>query len=74
MVGSSLVAGYLSAALYDRRFNVLPIVHPAVEEGLARLRFFLSAEHREEDMIAVLDAVAEELPKARAKANSPETA
>lgn len=74
MAGSSLVAGYLSAALYDRRFNVLPIVHPAVEEGLARLRFFLSAEHREEDMIAVLDAVAEELPKARAKANSPETA
>ena len=49
-------------------------MYPAVEEGMARLRFFLSSEHREEDIIAVLDAVAEEFPKARAKASSLETA
>lgn len=63
IVGNSLVAGGLAAALFKRKINVLPIIYPVVEEGMARLRFFLSAEHQEEDIRAVLDAVAEELPK-----------
>ena len=62
IVGNSLVAGGLAAALFKRKINVLPIIYPVVEEGMARLRFFLSAEHQEEDICTALDAVAEELP------------
>lgn len=68
LVGNSLVAGVLSALLFKRHINVLPIIYPAVEEGMARLRFFLSSEHNEEDIVTTLDAILEELPKAQSKA------
>lgn len=67
IVGNSLAAGLLAESLFKRRINVMPIVYPAVEEGMARLRFFLSSEHKEEDIRLVLDAVAEELPNAIAR-------
>lgn len=66
MVGDSMVSGFLSQLLYDRGIYVMPISFPAVREGQARLRFFLSAAHTEEHVRQALDAVAEELPKARA--------
>ena len=69
IVGNSLVAGGVASRLFKRRINVLPIIYPAVEEGMARLRFFLSSEHREEDIITALDAVMEELPNAWEKAH-----
>lgn len=69
IVGNSLVAGLMSAALFKRKINALPIIYPVVEEGLARLRFFLSSEHREEDIVTALDAIVEELPKAQKKAS-----
>ena len=68
IVGNSLAAGLLAEALFKRRINVMPIVYPAVEEGMARLRFFLSSEHKEEDIRLVLDAVAEELPNVTSRA------
>jgi 8-amino-7-oxononanoate synthase len=61
IVGSSMSACMLSERLYARKINVMPIMYPAVEEGLARLRFFLSAVHEKELVPAVLDAVAEDL-------------
>jgi 7-keto-8-aminopelargonate synthetase-like enzyme len=64
IVGNSLVAGALAARLFDRGINVLPVAYPVVEEGMARLRFFVSSEHREADILAALDALAEELPGA----------
>ena len=64
IVGNSLVAASLSAALFKRQVNVLPIIYPVVEEGMARLRFFLSSEHTREDICTALDIVMEELPKA----------
>ena len=67
IVGNSLVAAFLASAMFKRRINALPIVYPVVEEGLARLRFFLSSEHMEKDIITALDAVAEELPIAESK-------
>lgn len=66
MVGDSMVAGFLSQLLFKRGIYVMPISYPAVKEGSARLRFFLSASHTKEQIRAALDAVAEELPKARA--------
>jgi len=64
IVGNSLVAGWLAAKLFEQRINVLPIIYPVVEEGLARLRFFLSSEHTEADILTTLDALSTELPKA----------
>jgi 8-amino-7-oxononanoate synthase len=57
--GTSEAAVQASNRMLDRGFNVQPIVYPAVEEGLARLRFFLCADHTEEQIRAAVDAVAE---------------
>lgn len=64
IVGDSMVAGYLSQLLYKRGIYVMPVSFPAVKEGQARLRFFISASHTEEQVRTALDAVAEELPNA----------
>lgn len=65
MVGNSMVSGFLSQALFKRGIYVMPISFPAVKEGAARLRFFISASHTEDHVRTALDAVAEELPKAK---------
>jgi 8-amino-7-oxononanoate synthase len=58
---SSLKAARLSEALFQRRINVQPIVYPAVQERSARLRFFISSEHTEEQIRTTVEALAEEL-------------
>lgn len=50
IVGSSRKAIALSNALFDHEINVQPIIHPAVEEKSARLRFFFSCDHEKEDI------------------------
>jgi 8-amino-7-oxononanoate synthase len=45
ITGSSIRAGRLADALFQRGMNVQPILYPAVQERAARLRFFLSAAH-----------------------------
>ncbi len=63
IVGSSLNALKLSHALFDRGINVQPILYPAVEEKAARLRFFISCCHSEDQIREAVTAVAEELEK-----------
>jgi len=63
VIGNSLHALTLSRALFLRDINVQPILHPAVEESAARLRFFITATHTEEQIRTTVDAVAEELAK-----------
>jgi 7-keto-8-aminopelargonate synthetase-like enzyme len=53
----------LSQALAARKINVQPIVHPAVEENAARLRFFISATHTEEEIRYAVQVLSEELNK-----------
>ncbi len=55
----SLVAVGLSQKLFERGINVQPIIHPAVPERNARLRFFLSAEHTAEQIVSTVNVVAE---------------
>ena len=50
IVGSSVKAARLSMEMLERGINVQPIVHPAVAEKSARLRFFISSEHSEEEV------------------------
>jgi 7-keto-8-aminopelargonate synthetase-like enzyme len=61
IIGDSKVCMKLSHKLFIRGFNVLPIVHPAVEEERARLRFFVTAAHNEQQIDKTLLAITEEL-------------
>lgn len=45
IVGDSLRAVELSNRLFAEGINALPIIHPAVPERLARIRFFLTCGH-----------------------------
>jgi 8-amino-7-oxononanoate synthase len=63
ILGNSLHALQLSEAMFKRGINVQPILHPAVEESAARLRFFVTAKHTEEQIRKTVDAVTEELKK-----------
>ena len=53
----------LSRALFARGINVQPILYPAVEEKAARLRFFITSLHTEEQIRYTVEALAEELEK-----------
>jgi 8-amino-7-oxononanoate synthase len=50
IIGSSLKASKLSNTMFERGINVQPIIYPAVEERTARLRFFMSTEHTEQQI------------------------
>lgn len=56
ITGSSVAAVRLSAALFDAGINVQPILYPAVPEQGARLRFFLSSEHTEGELVGSIRA------------------
>jgi 8-amino-7-oxononanoate synthase len=58
ITGSSIRAGRLASALFERGVSVHPIVYPAVAENAARLRFFLSASHGEEQIRFAVEALA----------------
>ena len=63
IIGNSHNALRLSHAMFDRGVSVQPIMHPAVEERAARLRFFLTSKHSEEQIRATVAIIAEELAK-----------
>lgn len=65
ITGDSPGALRLAQALGARGINVQPIFAPAVEEGKARLRFFVTAEHTEAQLRAAAAAAAEELATLR---------
>lgn len=57
IVGSSVLAAGLSDALLKHDINVQPILHPAVPEKSARLRFFLNCDHSREQIDHTLDVL-----------------
>jgi len=61
IVGSSLKAAKLSNALFKAGINVQPIIHPAVEEKAARLRFFLSSQHTQAHIDTTVAAICRSL-------------
>jgi 7-keto-8-aminopelargonate synthetase-like enzyme len=63
ILGNSLHSLQISQAMFVRGINVQPILHPAVEESAARLRFFITARHTEEQIRKTVDTLAEELKK-----------
>jgi 7-keto-8-aminopelargonate synthetase-like enzyme len=57
ILGDSKKALLLSRLLMQQGINVQPIMSPAVEESAARLRFFITSEHTEEQIHATVEAV-----------------
>jgi 8-amino-7-oxononanoate synthase len=60
ITGSSIRAGRLAQAMFERGVNVQPILYPAVPERAARLRFFLTADHTEEQIRETVAILIEE--------------
>eukprot|EP00913_Durusdinium_trenchii_P021304 g20017.t1 len=61
IVGDSLRAVQLSNELLEEGVNALPIIHPAVPEGMARLRFFITCNHTDEQIRHAVEATARRL-------------
>lgn len=58
ITGNSLQAVRLSLDLLEEGIAVSSIIHPAVEENAARLRFFISSAHSEEQIRHTVEATA----------------
>ncbi len=59
ITGDSRMALAMSMAMFERGVNVQPILHPAVEEAAARLRFFVTSAHSEEQIRRTIDLLVE---------------
>ena len=57
IISSSLKATKLSQQLFEQGINVQPIIHPAVEERAARLRFFMSLTHTQAQIDMALSSL-----------------
>lgn len=58
IIGSSLKATKTSQKMFGHGINVQPIIHPAVEEKAARLRFFIGANHDRQQVDFTLETLA----------------
>lgn len=65
VVGEDTVAVALSKQLLEYGIHVQPIVWPAVSARSARLRFFITMDHTEEQLRQAVPAVARELEQLR---------
>ncbi|GIF10216.1 type I polyketide synthase [Actinoplanes teichomyceticus] len=65
ITGDSVQALRLADTLLKNGVSVNPIMYPAVKERLARLRFFVTAEHTTEDIETTVDLLARHLDPAR---------
>ena len=59
IVGSSTRAIQASQMLLQRGINARPILYPAVRESAARVRFFITSEHSEEQIAQAVETVAD---------------
>jgi len=64
ITGNSIKAVRISNALFERGIHVQPILYPAVPEKAARLRFFMSCEHSEEQILETVRVLREETLRA----------
>ncbi|WP_067689722.1 type I polyketide synthase [Actinoplanes awajinensis] len=65
ITGDSMLALRLADTLFKNGVSVNPIMYPAVKERLARLRFFITAEHTDEEIETTVDLLARHLDPTR---------
>jgi 8-amino-7-oxononanoate synthase len=63
IIGNSVLCLQISDALKNRGINVQPILYPAVEDDQARLRFFVSSLHSEEQLFQAATVLKEEFDR-----------
>lgn len=63
ILGNSIHCLMLSRAMLARGVDVMPILHPAVEENATRLRFFITSLHTPDELRYTVDVMCEELEK-----------
>lgn len=68
IIGDDIAATRLSQQLLQHGIHVQPIVRPAVSASTARLRFFITLDHTEEQFRATIPTVARELEQLRVSA------
>jgi 7-keto-8-aminopelargonate synthetase-like enzyme len=61
IVGDSAKALRLAEALFQQGVSANPILHPAVPEELARLRFFVTSEHTPEQIRYTVETLRRQL-------------
>ncbi|MCL2927000.1 MAG: aminotransferase class I/II-fold pyridoxal phosphate-dependent enzyme [Trichodesmium sp. St2_bin6] len=61
IVGESIKSVMLSQSLFKRGINVPFMFYPSVPQNAARLRFFITCNHTEEQILFTIDSLAEEL-------------
>ena len=59
ILGDSVRCIHAASALLDQGIDVQPILYPAVPESLSRLRFFITAEHTEEQITRTVQLLAD---------------
>jgi 8-amino-7-oxononanoate synthase len=59
LTGSSYTAVKLSSMLREKDIIAYSVFYPVVPDNLARVRFFISAAHREDDLLKTAEIVAE---------------
>lgn len=65
VVGDSALALKLSERMFERRINVAPVTFPGVPMQSARLRFFLSAAHEQDEIDRALVTLRAEIDRLR---------
>jgi 7-keto-8-aminopelargonate synthetase-like enzyme len=65
ITGNSAHALILADALFKDGINVQPILYPAVPDNEARLRFFITSDHTEEEITYTVNKVSEHLNRIR---------
>ncbi|MGL5806563.1 MAG: aminotransferase class I/II-fold pyridoxal phosphate-dependent enzyme, partial [Xenococcaceae cyanobacterium] len=63
IVGESIESIRLSQNLMERGINVPFMIYPSVPQNGARLRFFITCDHTEEQIRFTVDTLAEEIAK-----------
>jgi 8-amino-7-oxononanoate synthase len=65
IVGSSDRAILVAQLLLERGINARPILYPAVRESAARVRFFVTAEHDEDQIVRTIETLADVMDATR---------
>ncbi|MBD8554466.1 aminotransferase class I/II-fold pyridoxal phosphate-dependent enzyme [Rhizobium sp. CFBP 8762] len=65
LVGDSMRAVQLSNELLAQGVNAMPIIYPAVPEGMARLRFFITSAHTQDQIHETVRLTAAALARLR---------
>jgi 8-amino-7-oxononanoate synthase len=67
IVGNSMQCLILSSMLFEEGINVQSVLYPAVAENQARLRFFITTDHTEDEIRETVEKCARILEKVRAE-------